>query len=36
MVEYTSISKYINYLIESQINVIDFVKEINKIKFKID
>ena len=38
MVEYTSISEYINYLIESQINVniIDFVKEINKLEFKID
>ena len=38
MVEYTSISEYINYLIENQINVniIDFVKEINKLEFKID
>jgi len=38
MVEYTSISEYNKYLIENQINVniIDFVKEINKLEFKID
>ena len=38
MVEYTTIQEYINYLIENQINVniIDFVKEINKLEFKID
>ena len=38
MISYNTINDYINYLIENQINenIIDFVKEINKIKFKID
>uniref|UniRef100_A0A6C0EE58 DUF3627 domain-containing protein n=1 Tax=viral metagenome TaxID=1070528 RepID=A0A6C0EE58_9ZZZZ len=38
MVQYTTIQEYINYLIENQINisVIDFVKEINKLKYNID
>jgi hypothetical protein len=38
MVNYTTILEYINYLIENQINIniIDFVKEINKIKYNID
>ena len=38
MVRYSSIQEYINYLIENQINVniIDFVKEVNKLEFKID
>jgi len=38
MVLYTTIQEYINYLIENQINVniIDFVKEINKLKYNID
>ena len=38
MVQYTTTQEYINYLIENQINIniIDFVKEINELKFKID
>jgi len=38
MVQYTTIEKYISYLIENQINIniIDFVKEINKLKYNID
>ena len=38
MVSYTTIIEYINYLIENQINIniIEFVKEINKLKYNID
>ena len=38
MVSYTTILEYINYLIENQIivNIIEFVKEINNLKYKID
>jgi hypothetical protein len=33
-----SIEEYITYLVDNQvnINIIEFVKEINKIKYKID
>ena len=35
---YTTIEEYNTYLVENQINVniIDFVKEVNKIKYNID
>jgi len=35
---YTTIEEYNNYLVENQINVniIDFVKEVNKLKYNID
>jgi len=35
---YTTINEYNTYLVENQIqiNIIDFVKEVNKIKYKID
>jgi len=35
---YTTIIEYNSYLVENQvnINIIDYVKEINKIKYKID
>ena len=35
---YKSIEEYITYLIDNQVNVniVEFVKEINKIKYKID
>jgi phage anti-repressor protein len=35
---YSTIQEYINYLIENQINIniIDFVKEINKLNYNID
>ena len=38
MVKYTTNLEYINYLIENQINIniIDFVKAINKLKYNID
>ena len=38
MIGYTNVNEYINYLIENQINIniIDFVKEINKLKYNID
>jgi len=38
MVQYTTILEYINYLIENKINIniIEFVKEINKLKYNID
>jgi hypothetical protein len=38
MVEYTNVNEYINYLIDNQvnINIIEFVKEINKLKYNID
>ena len=38
MVQYTTTQEYINYLIENQINIniIDFVKEINELEFKIN
>ena len=38
MVQYTTIQEYINYLIENQINIniINFVKEINTLKYNID
>ena len=33
---YKSIEEYNTYLIYNQVNVIDFVKEINNIKYNID
>ena len=38
MVHYTNVNEYITYLIDNQnnINIIDFVKEINKLKYNID
>ena len=38
MIEYNNINEYINYLIDNQnnVNIIEFVKEINKLKYKID
>ena len=35
---YTTIEEYNNYLVENQvnINIIEYVKEINKLEFKID
>ena len=38
MIGYTNVNEYINYLINNQINIniIDFVKEINKLKYNID
>ena len=38
MVEYKNVNEYINYLIDNQvnINIIEFIKEINKIKYNID
>ena len=35
---YTTIEEYNNYLVENQvnINIIDYVKEVNKLEFKID
>ena len=38
MVGYSNVNEYISYLIDNQtnINIIDFVKEINKLKYKID
>ena len=38
MVGFTCVDNYIKNLIENQvnINIIDFVKEINKIKYNID
>jgi hypothetical protein len=38
LMTYNSINEYITYLIDNQVNVniIDFVKEINKIKYNID
>jgi len=38
MDKYLTIQEYINYLIENQINIniIDFVKEVNNLEFKID
>ena len=38
MPNYTTINEYNDYLVENQIqiNIIDFVKEINKIKYNID
>jgi hypothetical protein len=38
MIGYTNVNEYINYLIENKVNVniIDFVKEINKLKYNID
>jgi len=38
MIDYTNVNEYISYLIENQVNVniIDFVKEINKLKYNID
>ena len=38
MIGYTNINEYIIYLVENQINIniIEFVKEINKLKYNID
>ena len=38
MSSYTTIEEYNNYLVENQvnINIIDYVKEINKLKYNID
>ena len=38
MVSYTTIQEYNSYLIDNQvnINIIDYVKEVNKIKYTID
>jgi len=38
MISYNNVNEYVNYLIENQINIniIEFVKEINKIKYNID
>ena len=38
MIRYTNINEYITYLVENQINIniIDFVKEVNKLKYNID
>ena len=38
MIGYTNVNEYISYLINNQVNVniIDFVKEINKLKYNID
>ena len=38
MINYNNVNEYINYLIENQINenIIEFVKEINKLKYNID
>ena len=38
MVGYTNINKYINYLINNQLNnnIIVYVKKINKLKYNID
>ena len=38
MIGYTNINEYITYLIDNQnnINIIEFVKEINKLKYNID
>ena len=35
---YTNVNEYINYLIDNQnnVNIINFVKEINKLKYNID
>ena len=35
---YTAIEEYNSYLVENQvnINIIDYVKEVNKLEFKID
>jgi hypothetical protein len=35
---YTTIEEYNSYLVENQVNVniIDYVKEVNKLEFKID
>jgi hypothetical protein len=38
MVSYSNVNEYINYLIDNQnnVNIINFVKEINKLKYNID
>jgi len=38
MNQYTSVQEYNNYLVENKItiDIIDYVKEINKIKYNID
>ena len=38
MIGYTNVNKYISYLIDNQnnVNIINFVKEINKLKYNID
>jgi hypothetical protein len=36
MTLYTTINEYNTYLIDNQINIINFVKEINNIKYNID
>jgi len=38
MIQYTTIEEYNTYLVDSanQINIIEFVKEINKIKYNIN
>ena len=38
MIGYTNINEYITYLVENQINIniIEFVKEVNKLKYNID
>ncbi len=38
MIGYSNVNEYINYLIDNQnnVNIIDFVKEINKLKYNID
>jgi len=33
---YKSIEQYNTYLVDNHVNIIDFVKEINKIKYNID
>ena len=38
MSDYTNVNEYISYLIDNQnnVNIIEFVKEINKLKYNID